>query len=227
MSINQKNMLRLNPMGTQIEFEKLSPEQQDIDVRVALMNKMKQLMNDSEGSKTFDVLVELAERATAMLGLDDERWVHVAVVDASNFRDARAYARVPTKRKIVLIPHCLRSVGACKAPIDEYGYHCMKCGACPVAEITRLAEEAGMKWYMVGGSSLAMKVFKKVMPRAVLGIACFDEIQLGLAKVLTYGISTHVVLLGKAGCVCTEVDIDEVAETLALEKVRKPRKTDH
>ncbi len=115
-----------------------------------------------------------------------------------------------------MIPHCLRNAEKCIAPIDEEGYHCKKCGACIIAEITQAAEDRGLKWYMVGGGSQAISIVKNARPRAVFGIACIDDAKLAVKKIGEYGIPTQAVLLSKAGCVNTEVEIDRVLVKLDL-----------
>jgi hypothetical protein len=69
---------------------------------------------------------------------------------------------------------------------------------------------------MVGGGSHAIKIVKNARPRAVLGIACFDDAKLAVGKIGEYGIPTQAVLLSKAGCVNTEVDIEKVLAKLDL-----------
>ena len=116
----------------------------------------------------------------------------------------------------MLIPLCLYDAEKRIAPFDDEGYHGKKCGTGIIAEITHAVEDGEIKWYMVGGGSHASKIVKNALLRAVFGIACSDDAKLGVEKVGEYGIPTQAVLLSKAGCVNTAVEIDKVIATLDL-----------
>lgn len=157
---------------------------------------------------------ELADSVIAELLLSDEKLVNFTIVEAMNVLASQAYTDIPLKNKILLIPHCLRDAENCIAPVDEEGYHCQKCGACVIADIVTSAEAVGIKWYMVGGGSQAMNIIKNARPHAVLGIACFDDSVKALDKLGEFGIPSQAILLSKAGCVNTEVDLDLVIAKL-------------
>ncbi len=159
---------------------------------------------------------ELAKKVTTELGIEEESLVNLVFIEAMNVQNRNKYAHVPIEKRILLIPHCLRDSERCEAPIDDEGYHCKKCGACVIANITRSAEEKGLKWYMIGGGSHAMRIVKITRPWAVLGIACFDEVMMANEKISEYGIPTQTVLLSKDGCVNTEVDFDAVQAKLDI-----------
>ncbi len=183
-----------------------------IDMRV----KIRQLLESFEATETMLTPQELADKVKSELEIVDEDLSNFTYIEAGNVIHQSAYEYVKKEDRIVLIPHCLRNAEKCIAPIDDEGYHCEKCGACIIAEITQAAEDRGIKWYMVGGGSHAINIVKNARPRAVFGIACFDDAKLGVEKVGKYGIPTQAVLLSKAGCVNTEVEIDKVIATLDL-----------
>jgi len=186
-----------------------------VDMRIRIKEHLMRIAT----SKPSLEAAELAKLATTELGVEDEDLVNFALIEAMNVISLRRYVRVPADERVLLIPHCLRDPERCKAPIDDEGYHCLKCGACIIAEITRNAEEKGIKWYMVGGGSHAMRIIKNARPKAILGIACYDEAMMALAKTGEYGIPTQAVMLRKAGCVNTEVDLDDVLASFNLGNV--------
>ncbi len=186
---------------------------------VNMRTRIKELLGGIATSMPSLEATELAKRTTTELGIEDEDLVNFTLVEAMNVMSRRRYVRVPADERVLLIPHCLRDPERCKAPIDDEGYHCLKCGACIIAEITRNAEEKGIKWYMVGGGSHAIRIIKNARPKAILGIACFDEAMMALAKTGEYGIPTQAVLLRKAGCINTEVDLDDVLASFNLDNV--------
>jgi len=187
-------------------------EAHTIDMRV----RIRQLLESFEATETMLTPQELADKVKSELEIVDEDLSNFTYIEAGNVLNQSAYEYVKKEDRIVLIPHCLRNAEKCRAPIDDEGYHCLKCGACIIAEITQAAEDRGIKWYMVGGGSHAIKIVKNARPRAVFGIACYDDAKLGVEKVGEYGIPTQAVLLSKAGCVNTEVEIDKVIATLDL-----------
>ena len=183
-----------------------------IDIRV----KIRELLETYAATETVLTAEELTEKVRLELEIEDEDLHNFTFIEAGNVLNQDAYEYVKQTDRIVLIPHCLRDAENCKAPIDEEGYHCQKCGACIIAEITQAAEDRGIKWYMVGGGSHAIKVVKNAHPRAVFGIACFDDAKLAVDKIGEYGIPTQAVLLSKAGCINTEVEIDRVLVKLDI-----------
>ncbi|MHA1906885.1 MAG: DUF116 domain-containing protein [Candidatus Thorarchaeota archaeon] len=162
-------------------------------------------------------LDDLSKRVTGELEIIEESLVNFTYIEAGNVLNLDRYESVPMDKRILLIPHCLRDAESCIAPIDDEGYHCQKCGACIISEITLEAESKGIKWYMVGGGSHAIRVVKNARPHAVLGIACFDDAKLATDKIGSYGIPTQAVLLSKDGCVNTEVDFDSVVTKIDIE----------
>jgi hypothetical protein len=159
---------------------------------------------------------DLAKLAIAEFKIDDEDLLNYTFIEAGNVLNRESYMHIPTQDRILLIPHCLRDHENCIAPVDDEGYHCQKCGRCVINDITLKAEARGIKWYMVGGGSHAIRIVKIARPRAVLGIACFNDAKAATEKIGEYGIPTQAVLLSKDGCVNTEVDFERVSEGIDL-----------
>jgi hypothetical protein len=183
-----------------------------IDIRC----KIRELLETYATTETVLTAEELAEKVRLELELDEENLNNFTLIEAGNVLNQNSYEYVKQEDRIVLIPHCLRDAENCIAPIDEEGYHCQKCGACIISDITQAAEERGIKWYMVGGGSHAIRIVKNARPRAVFGIACFEDAKLAVDKIGEYGIPTQAVLLSKAGCVNTEVELDRVLVKLDI-----------
>jgi len=159
---------------------------------------------------------DLAKLAIAEFKIIDEDLLNYTYIEAGNVLNRESYTHIPTEDRILLIPHCLRDHENCIAPVDDKGYHCQKCGRCVISDITIKAEARGIKWYMVGGGSHAIRIVKNARPRAVLGIACFNDAKVATEKIGEYGIPTQAVLLSKDGCVNTEVDFERVSEGIDL-----------
>ena len=198
--------------------EELKPEirvgvKEDIeDMRRRLKAIVSRVVVFGLNTPANSVVAEIARRT----GLVDEKWVQLTSIEVQNNLQREFFKRVPRDERIVFIPHCLRDAKNCVAPIDEDGYHCQKCGRCVIGKITAECEKRGMKWYMCGSGSQVQNLILKHRPKAIVGIACFNEIQMALEKLKTNNVPTQAVLLRKSGCVNTEVVLDDIVEVLDL-----------
>ncbi|MGY5872225.1 MAG: DUF116 domain-containing protein [Candidatus Thorarchaeota archaeon] len=198
-----------------LDGQKSAEKNEDL-YKIDIHSKIRELLETYAATETVLTAEELTEKVRLELEIGDEDLVNFSLIEAINVLNQDAYEYVKQEDRIVLIPHCLRDAEKCIAPIDEDGYHCEKCGACVIAEITQAAEDRGIKWYMVGGGSHAIKIVKNARPRAVFGIACFNDAKLASDKLTEYGIPAQAVLLSKAGCVNTEVELDRVLAKLDI-----------
>ncbi len=159
------------------------------------------------------VLLEL-EKLALRMGLD-EREVMRIYVEAANARSWKDYVRTPFEKRVVLLPHCLRSEN-CEAKMGEYGYKCVKCGRCAIGKIVEKAEELGyMGVFILPGGSLVERIIDEFKPRAVLGVACLKECILGHAVLLKKGIPGQAVPLLRDGCFKTVVDVNKVIKVMS------------
>ncbi|HOW15308.1 MAG: DUF116 domain-containing protein [Methanosarcina sp.] len=118
-----------------------------------------------------------------------------------------AFAR--TKRRIILAPHCMRSLD-CPAYSTQTGIQCKSCGKCVFTRLKKDAEKYGYKVFIVTGSSFVKNILKMEAADGVLLIACDYEINkvmraLKDRKVVTYGVTME-----NDGCFGTEVDYQKV-----------------
>jgi hypothetical protein len=162
-------------------------------------------------------VTDIANRVAKEIGVFDDRWVKYTSIELHNGLNKEFYKVIPKKDRVVFIPHCLRNVKECKMPIDEDGYHCLKCGKCVIGEIVEECERNEMKYFIVGGGSHVINIVNKYKPKAVLGIACFNELQMAVEK-LGGGskFPGQGVMLKKDGCINTEVDMGEVKEKINM-----------
>ncbi|MCX6778140.1 MAG: DUF116 domain-containing protein, partial [Candidatus Micrarchaeota archaeon] len=153
---------------------------------------------------------DVAAKITQEVGLRDEKWMHYTTVEVINNLHKPGFEKIPRCERLVFIPHCLRNVQKCKAKQGPYGPQCAKCGGCVIGEIAKECEKRGMQYYIVGGGSIVQKIIEEKKPRAVLGIACYNELKMAIEKTGEKKISVQAVLLSKDGCVNTEVNMKEV-----------------
>ena len=123
------------------------------------------------------------------------------------------------KKKVLLVSHCCRKYmdSRCKAKFDpEFSsYFCNHClPDCLANQATVLGEEKGYKVFILPGGSCMPKIIANTNCDAVLGIACPDEIKLGIEFVESEGLPIKGILLTKNGCANTEFDLDSLKEAL-------------
>jgi hypothetical protein len=144
--------------------------------------------------------------------VEDLADIHIKnLVYEKDFREAR--------EKILLVPHCCRKYmdSRCKADFDpEFSsYFCNHCSPdCLANQATKLAKEKGYKVFILPGGSCIKRIFGKMNCDAVLGIACPEEIKLGIGFVESNGLPIKGIPLTKNGCANTQFNLDSLKEAL-------------
>ena len=123
------------------------------------------------------------------------------------------------KEKILLVPHCCRKYmdSRCKADFDPNysSYFCNHCSPdCPVNHATTLAEEKGYKVFVLPGGSCIKKILARMNCDGVLGIACPEEIKLGMGFIESKGLAVKGIALTKNGCANTQFNLNSLKEAL-------------
>lgn len=158
----------------------------------------------------------IAEAIVKQFGLSD-RLVHFTHIEIRNKLNESAFKKVPFSERVLFLPHCLRDSKNCKAKYDSEGLKCALCGNCSIKNFIEMAKERNYKAvFVVPGGSLITQLVKKYSPKAVVGVACNDETNLGFDNLRAAGIPAQAVLLLRDGCHDTAVNADEVREKLDL-----------
>ena len=119
-----------------------------------------------------------------------------------------------TERKVVLLPHCLRS-SDCHSRCDPfYGYACTKCGRCDIGEIINEAEKRDFKVFIVPGGNFIKKIFKEYPPTSWIAVACPVELSEVMQKIST--IPSQGVYLLNDGCFETKVNVSDIISKMEL-----------
>ncbi len=158
----------------------------------------------------------IAEAIVKQFGLSD-RLVHFTHIEIRNKLNEFAFKKVPFGERILFLPHCMRNSQNCKASYGSEGLKCAMCGSCNIKTFIEMAKERNYKGvFVVPGGSLVTKLVKKYSPKAVVGVACNDETNLGLDNLRAAGIPAQAVLLLRDGCHDTDANAEEVREKLDL-----------
>jgi geranylgeranyl diphosphate synthase type II len=164
---------------------------------------------------TRDGLRELAEALLRDLDLG-EQFLGFTMVALSNEFWREQVQAVDFKRRLLLLPHCLKHAEGCPADYDEFGLDCRKCGACSVADFKTKAEELGYKVLVSEGTPIVLKIIVSGHVDAIVGVACLNVLEKALDKVLIAGVPCVAVPLLSSNCRSTSVDDDWVAELIDL-----------
>ena len=162
------------------------------------------------------ILAEL-EFDPSMLG-----WTMVMIANAF-WRDQ--VAAIPTSRRMLLLPHCLKHPDRCPASFDRAVLNCHACGTCSIGDFRVLAEQMGYRVLVAEGSPLVMKVIVSGQVDAIVGVACLNVLEKAFEKILLAGIPCVAVPLLSDRCSDSEVDGDWVEEMIRLSGTGTGRRT--
>jgi geranylgeranyl pyrophosphate synthase len=160
-------------------------------------------------------LQQLGETLLKDLGLG-EQYLGFAMVCLSNEFWREQVQAIDFKRRLLLMPHCLKHAEGCPADYDEFGLDCRKCGACSIADFKVKAEDLGYKVLVSEGTPIVLKIIVSGHVDAIVGVACLNVLEKALDKVLLAGVPCVAVPLLSSNCRSTSVDDDWVGELIDL-----------
>ena len=103
----------------------------------------------------------------------------------------------------------------CEAKLDATGLHCTDCNRCVIGVLKNKAEYKGYNVFIIPGSTFLKKIVKENEFKAVLGVACYQDLNLAMMKLSKF--HCQGVPLLKDGCVCTKVDTKAVLDKMGNE----------
>lgn len=169
-------------------------------------------------------LTELDAHATRILegtALDPALRAFVTVLVGNEmWRDT--VARTPFKRRILLLPQCLKSSTACRAEFDALGLLCAECGRCSIGTIQREAEELGYVVLVAEGSTGVAALLARGEADAVIGVSCLQALEKSFRPLTAHAIPGIAVPLLRNECVDTVVDLEWVREVLRMQSAGRP-----
>ncbi len=162
---------------------------------------------------TIDVFYGLFKKFAGNVGVD-EKIVDQIGVEVRNKVNEKSFNQIENKDKLLILPHCLRSP-KCEAKLDSTGLHCTDCSRCVIGVLKNKAEYRGYKVFIIPGSTFLKKIVKENKFKAVLGVACYQDLNLAMMKLSKF--HCQGVPLLKDGCVCTKVDTRTVLDKMGIE----------
>jgi len=148
-----------------------------------------------------------------------------AVVLLQDFIDLQAVNLIErkkflkSKKRVLLLPHCSRKYmdKRCQASFDASlpSYTCAHCSKdCLVNKADRLAKKKGYDVYVVPGGSCILKILKENPYEGVIGVACGEEVKMGVAALDSMDVAVQVIPLIKNGCANTAFNMETLVKTL-------------
>ncbi|HEX55353.1 MAG TPA: DUF116 domain-containing protein [Candidatus Altiarchaeales archaeon] len=164
----------------------------------------------------LDFLYLPSKKVISILGGNDAM-VDIVNAEMRNMLLKKKFSEVPYSERIIILPQCLRDT-ECPASFSSVdGARCVGCGKCKIYEITKKANKLGYKGaYIAPGGGFVKRIIQRTKPRAVIGIGCPYEVNMGLLEVSNMGIPCQGIILLKSGCVKTDVDLLSVYSVMEL-----------
>lgn len=166
---------------------------------------------------TVDMFYGIFKKFSENVGVD-AKIVDQIGVEVRNKVNEKVYKKIEPQEKIVVLPHCLRSTD-CEAKLESSGLVCKDCNRCVIGVIKTKAEEKGFKVFIIPGSTFLKKILEKNNFKAVLGVACYQDLNLSMMKLSKF--SCQGVPLLKDGCINTKVDVKAVLEKMGEIQVQE------
>lgn len=203
---------------------KLVPETRELRDRIRAAARELGTALDRSKPLTRPVLQQLAETMLRTMDLPESFLGFTMVLISNEFWREQVQA-IDFKRRLLLMPHCLKHAEGCPADYDEFGLDCRKCGACSIADFKVKAEDLGYKVLVSEGTPIVLKIIVSGHVDAIVGVACLNVLEKALDKVLLAGVPCIAVPLLSSNCRSTSVDDDWVSEMIDLRTAPPQTKT--
>ncbi|MCX6909234.1 MAG: polyprenyl synthetase family protein, partial [Verrucomicrobia bacterium] len=203
---------------------KLIPPAKELRLKIRLEAVRVAANLDRSRPLTKELLRGHAEQLMRAAGLPPG-YLGFTMVAISNEFWREQFMAVDFKRRLLLLPHCLKHSETCPADYDAAGLNCTGCGGCVIADFKITADELGYKVLVAEGTPAMLKVLTCGEVDAVLGIACLNALERAFDKVLKVGVPSLAVPLLSNDCASTTVDVDWVSEAVKLRATAAPKRT--
>ena len=174
----------------------------------------------------------LKQHAAALLGQEklDEMFLPYAVVILNNALWRPTVLKTPYRKRLLLLPQCLKSARHCTAECDTFGLLCRHCGRCVIDPLTRKAEQLGYTVLIAEGSPVVMALIQSGQVEAVVGVSCLPVLEKVFPYMEAGAVPGVAIPLLYDGCKDTAFDTDvleailedcvAVEQTVGLERLR-------
>jgi hypothetical protein len=159
---------------------------------------------------TVDVFYGLFKKFSEQVGVDG-KIVDQIGVEVRNKVNQKLFRKIKHEDKILVLPHCLRHA-ECQATLETSGIICKDCNKCVIGVLKSKGEDMGYKVYIIPGSQFLKKIVEQNKFKAILGVACYQDLNLCMMNLSKYPVQGVPLL--RDGCVNTKVDSRAVLEMM-------------
>ncbi|MDD4331308.1 MAG: DUF116 domain-containing protein [Methanosarcinaceae archaeon] len=145
----------------------------------------------------------------------DSRILDKWMASLKNMAQEKAFAK--TRKRIILVPHCMRALD-CPAYSTREGIQCKACGKCVFTQFKKDAEKYGYKLFILTGSSFVKRILQMEKADGVLMVACDYEINKVMRALKGKNVVTYGIPMENDGCYGTKVEYSNVVAVLELFK---------
>jgi geranylgeranyl pyrophosphate synthase len=164
---------------------------------------------------TLCELQSLAELALADAGLPSDFSTY-AMVLLHNEAWSRTLAAIPFSRRLLLLPPCLRAVGACPAEFDELGLVCQRCGRCAIGPLADEAEALGYAVLVAEGTGTVTALIESGQLDGAIGVSCMAALERAFPHMSEQPFPSLAIPLVYDGCSGTATDLDWVRKAVHM-----------
>jgi len=123
-------------------------------------------------------------------------------------------AAIPFRKRLLLLPRCLRHTTDCPAQCDDVGLLCEHCGRCVIDAFKCQAEKLGYAVLIAEGSPVVMSLIETGQIEAVVGVSCLATLERVYPYMEAGAVPGVAIPLLMDGCKDTRVDTDWVWEAI-------------
>jgi len=170
-------------------------------------------------------LEQHADRAVALLGCSPFYRNYIGVL-INNELWRETLASVPYRKRLLLLPKCLRVENKCPAPFDEFGLLCKQCGLCSIQDLQAEAERLGYAVLVAEGSAMVTSMIQAGKIEAIIGVSCLGVLERAFPYMEAAAIPGLAIPLLQDDCRETTVDLDWVWDYIHLTTEDQTRRLD-
>lgn len=154
---------------------------------------------------SLDELDALADEFLLLHALDAQMhdWVMVFI---NNALWRNTVASIPYRRRILLLPQCLKASATCSADFDEFGLLCRRCNSCSIGQLQDEADNLGLMTLVAEGFTTVAGLIESGQVEAVIGVACLESLEKAFPLLVNHAIPGIAIPLTTAGCKDTTLD---------------------
>ena len=168
---------------------------------------------------TMDVFYGLFKKFSESMGVNAKIVDNIGV-EVRNKVNEKHFKKINPQDTILVLPHCLRHL-ECEAKLETSGLVCKNCKRCVIGVLKDKGEKMGFQVFIIPGSTFLKKIVEQNKFKAVIGVACFQDLNLAMMNLSNF--PCQGVPLLRDGCVNTKVDTRAVLEKMGV-KLKEAKK---